>query len=165
MPEGKYAMAEYEDNCYILHGAVVWSEGPGDLRELDDGYVVCSEGLCAGVYEEIPEEYRNYPVEDHWDGIIIPGLVDLHVHASQYNFRGLGMDMELIEWLNTNTFPEEAKYAQDRDYAVRSYDAFAEDLLIGATTRAVVFATADYLTTLKLMDALEERGLVTYVLN
>ena len=156
-------MAEYENNCFILHGAVVWSEGLNDLRQLDDGYVICDEGLCAGVYEEIPEAYRDFPVEDHWDGIIIPGLVDLHVHAAQYNNRALGMDMELIEWLDVLTFPEEAKYAQDRDYALMSYDAFAEDLFIGATTRAVVFATADYLTTLKLMDALEDRGLVTYV--
>ena len=156
-------MAEYENNCFILHGAVVWSEGLNDLRQLDDGYVICDEGLCAGVYEEIPEAYRDFPVEDHWDGIIIPGLVDLHVHAAQYNNRSLGMDMELIEWLDKLTFPEEARFAQDRDYAVMSYDAFAEDLFIGATTRAVVFATADYLTTLKLMDALEDRGLVTYV--
>ena len=115
-------MAEYENNCFILHGAVVWSEGLNDLRQLDDGYVICDEGLCAGVYEEIPEAYRDFPVEDHWDGIIIPGLVDLHVHAAQYNNRSLGMDMELIEWLDKLTFPEEARFAQDRDYAVMSYD-------------------------------------------
>ena len=156
-------MAEYENNCFILHGAIVWSEGLNDLRQLEDGYVVCDEGLCAGVYEEIPEQYADFPVEDHWDGIIIPGLVDLHVHAPQYNFRGLGMDMELLDWLNENAFPEEAKFARDRDYAIRSYDAFVEDLFVRATTRAVVFATGDYLTTLKLMDAMEESGLVSYV--
>lgn len=156
-------MAEYENNCFILHGAIVWSEGLNDLRQLEDGYVVCDEGLCAGVYEEIPEQYADFPVEDHWDGIIIPGLVDLHVHAPQYNFRGLGMDMELLDWLNVNAFPEEAKFAQDRDYAIRSYDAFVEDLFVRATTRAVVFATGDYLTTIKLMDAMEESGLVSYV--
>ena len=156
-------MAEYENNCFILHGAIVWSEGLNDLRQLEDGYVVCDEGLCAGVYEEIPEQYADFPVEDHWDGIIIPGLVDLHVHAPQYNFRGLGMDMELLDWLNENAFPEEAKFAQDRDYAIRSYDAFVEDLFVRATTRAVVFATGDYLTTIKLMDAMEESGLVSYV--
>ena len=43
-------------------------------------------------------------------------MIDLHIHASQYAFRGMGMDYELIEWLNTQTFPEEAKY-KDADYA------------------------------------------------
>ncbi len=53
---------------------------------------------------------KDIPVEDVGDKLIIPGLTDLHVHAPQYSFRGLGMDMELLDWLETNTFPEEAKY-------------------------------------------------------
>ena len=52
---------------------------------------------------------KDIPVEDVGDKLIIPGLTDLHVHAPQYSFRGLGMDMELLDWLETNTFPEAAK--------------------------------------------------------
>ena len=48
---------------------------------------------------------KNVPVEDMGDQLILPGLTDLHVHAPQYSFRGLGMDMELLDWLETNTFP------------------------------------------------------------
>ena len=59
---------------------------------------------------------KDIPVEDVGDKLIIPGLTDLHVHAPQYSFRGLGMDMELLDWLETNTFPEEAKY-KDLEYA------------------------------------------------
>ena len=53
---------------------------------------------------------KDIPVEDVGDKLIIPDFTDLHVHAPQYSFRGLGMDMELLDWLETNTFPEEAKY-------------------------------------------------------
>ena len=50
-------------------------------------------------------------------------MTDLHIHAPQFAFRGLGMDMELLEWLNTYTFPEESKY-KELDYADRAYGSF-----------------------------------------
>ena len=62
-----------------------------------------------GVYETLPEKYKNFPCMDYGDRLILPGLVDLHVHAPQYAFRGIGMDLELIDWLNTHTFPESKK--------------------------------------------------------
>ena len=37
-------------------------------------------------------------------------------HAPQYAFRGMCMDLELMDWLNRYTFPEEEKYV-DLDYA------------------------------------------------
>jgi guanine deaminase len=46
-------------------------------------------------------------------------MTDLHVHAPQYTFRGIGMDEELLEWLTTYTFPEEAKYS-DMEYAKKA---------------------------------------------
>lgn len=66
-------------------------------------------GICAGVYEKLPKCYETFPYYDYIDKIIIPGLVDLHVHAPQYPFRGLGMDLELIDWLNTHTYPKSSK--------------------------------------------------------
>ena len=83
---------------------------------------------------------ERIPCRDYGDKLIIPGLVDLHVHAPQYTFRGLGMDQELIDWLNTHTFPEEEKY-KDTEYAQKAYNIFIDDLLHSATTRACVFAT------------------------
>ncbi|MBR1686336.1 MAG: amidohydrolase family protein, partial [Clostridia bacterium] len=57
---------------------------------------------------------------DYGDCLIIPGMVDLHIHAPQYAFRGTGMDDELLDWLKLRTFPEETKYA-DLEYAARAY--------------------------------------------
>lgn len=147
---------------FVLHGAVVYSEGPDNLVTYDDAYVVCVDGLSKGVYTTLPEEYRSLPMTDAWDKLIMPGMVDLHIHAPQYQIRGNGMDMELIDWLVTYAFPEEAKYS-DLSYAERAYDLFVEDLYVGPTTRACVFATADPDATLGLMDMLEDTGLKTYV--
>ena len=67
------------------------------------------------------------------------------------------MDMELIDWLNKVTFPEEVKF-RDRLYAERSYDMFVEDLYEGATTRAAVLPQPMFPSTVKLMDLLRIQG-------
>ena len=69
---------------------------------------------------------------------------------------------ELLDWLNTNAFPEEAKFA-DLDYAQRAYSLFVEDLRRGATTRAAVFATLHGPATRVLMELLEASGLCAFV--
>ena len=89
-------------------------------------------------------------------------MTDLHVHAPQYTFRGIGMDEELLEWLSKYTFPEEAKYS-DLSYARKAYGYFAEDLRRCFTTRAVVFATLHNEATIELMDQLDKTGVITYV--
>lgn len=126
------------------------------------GYLVCENGRVAGVFEKLPESYAGVDVTDFEDKIIIPGLVDLHVHAPQYAYRGLGMDLELLPWLETYAFKEEAKYA-DEAYARSAYEAFCSDLRRSATTHASVFATIHSGATRILMDLLEETGLCTFV--
>jgi hypothetical protein len=65
------------------------------------------DGKSAGVFERLPAGFEGIPVEDYGDSLVIPGLVDLHLHAPQYGYRALGMDLELLDWLNINTFPQE----------------------------------------------------------
>ena len=72
------------------------------------------------------------------------------------------MDLELLEWLNTRTFPEEAKYS-DMEYARKAYTIFAENMKHSATTRACIFATMHREATELLMDLMEETGLKTMV--
>lgn len=146
----------------VLKGNVVYSKTPQKLEIIENGYIVYADGVVQGVYAELPEQYANDEIEDYGDKIIIPGLVDTHIHAPQYAFRGLGMDMELLDWLNTNTFPEESKM-KDLEYAKKSYGTFVENLRTSATTRAVVFGTIHRPATLLLMDMLEESGLATMV--
>ncbi|MBR3994049.1 MAG: hypothetical protein IKI97_02085 [Clostridia bacterium] len=92
-------------NSFILKGNICYSISKTKIKTLS-GYVVCKDGKCVGVFEEFPEEYKALELRDLKDWLIIPGMVDLHIHAPQYAFRGIGMDYELIEWLNAQTFPE-----------------------------------------------------------
>ena len=151
-----------EKQTFALRGNVVYSAQKDELTSLEGGYLVCEDGVCRGAFLQLPEQYAGIPVTDWGNRLIIPGLVDLHVHAPQYAFRGLGMDMELLPWLQTYAFPEEARY-QNLEYARAAYMAFASALAGSATTRAAVFGTIHVPATLLLMELLEAAGLVAYV--
>ena len=147
---------------FVLKGNICYSEDVRSLKTVEQGYLVCQDGKSAGVYKELPVQFADYPIEDCGDMLIVPGLVDLHIHAPQFAFRGLGMDLELLDWLNTNTFPEEAKYA-DLEYAKKAYGIFAEAMKKSATTRACIFGTIHRPATELLMDLMEETGLKTMI--
>jgi len=146
----------------VLKGNICYSRTINTLATVENGYLVADGKTLLGVFDKLPGKYKNFPLTDYGNCIIIPGLCDLHVHAPQYAFRGLGMDMELLDWLNTYTFPEESKYAQ-ADYANKAYDIFADAIKQSATTRAVVFATLHTPATVLLMEKLEKTGIVSMV--
>ncbi len=147
---------------FVLKGNIIYSNDDRTLKTVEQGYLVCREGKSAGVFQELPEQFKDYPLEDWGDMLLVPGLVDLHIHAPQFAFRGMGMDLELLDWLNTNTFPEEAKYA-DLEYAQKAYGIFADSMKKSATTRACIFGTIHRPATELLMDLMEETGLKTMI--
>ncbi len=149
-------------SIYVLKGNIIYSKNTTELTIIENGYLVCENGVSQGVYRTLPSGYQDIPLRDYGDALIIPGLIDLHTHAPQYSFRGLGMDMELIGWLEANTFPEEAKF-RDMEYAKSAYAIFVDNLRKSPTTRACVFATTHRPATLMLMEMLEEAGLITLV--
>lgn len=153
---------EHQRLDFALKGNILYSKDIDELAVFEQHYLVCVDGKAEGVFQTLPERFSDLPVEETGDQLIIPGLVDLHVHAPQYAFRGLGMDLELLDWLSTVTFPEEAKY-DDLDYAAKAYQLFVDDLLAGATTRAGIFATTHVPATILLMDLLERTGLKAVV--
>ncbi len=149
-------------DSWILKGMICYSKTKDELAVLENGYLICCQGILQGVYPVIPEEFRTLPLTDYGDALIFPGMADLHLHAPQYPFCGLGMDLELLEWLETHTFPEESRY-QSLDYAEQAYTIFTEDLACSPTTRAVIFGTIHTPATKLLMDKLDATNLKTYV--
>ena len=84
-------------SAFILKGDICYSISLNEMITMEGAYAVCVDGKSRGVYKTVPEEYRSLPIYDYGRRIIIPGMVDLHIHAPQYAFRGTGMDMELME--------------------------------------------------------------------
>ena len=149
-------------DTFALKGTICYSISPQELSITPNSYLICSQGKCAGIFPVLPEKYRGIPCTDYKDDLIIPGLTDLHVHAPQYTFRASGMDLELLDWLNTVTFPEEARYA-DLNYAEKAYSIFTDDIKHSATTRASIFGTLHVDATELLMDLMEKTGLKTFI--
>ena len=150
------------NNSFVIKGNICQTMTPEALDLHENAFAVCVDGVSRGVFETLPEEYADLPLYDCGDALIFPGMVDLHVHAPQYAFRGMCMDLELMDWLNRYTFPEEEKY-EDLEYAHVAYGMFVDAVRRGATTRSCIFATRHRFATELLMELMEESGLVSYV--
>lgn len=146
----------------LIKGSFIYSIDKDNIEIKENQYLLIRDGKSEEFYEEIPSRLKNIQIEDYGDNIIIPGLIDLHIHAPQYAFRGMGMDMQLLDWLNTYAFKEEGKY-RDLEYAKKQYSKFVSDVKNSATTRLSIFATLHKDATIMLMDMLEEAGIKAYV--
>ena len=150
------------NRSFVIKGNFCQAKNPRELDMRAVAFAVCVDGISQGVFDTLPKEYAHLPFYDYGDALIFPGMVDLHVHAPQYAFRGMCMDLELMDWLNCYTFPEEEKY-EDLEYAKKAYGMFVDALKNGATTRACIFATRHRYATELLMELMEQSGLVSYV--
>ncbi|MEW9082826.1 guanine deaminase [Caldanaerobacter subterraneus] len=146
----------------ILKGHVVFTPTSKNFEIHENSYLIVEDGVVKGIFKKLPEQYKNQEVKDFTDKLIIPGFVDLHLHAPQYVNRGLGMDKELLPWLETYTFPEESKF-RDINYAKRVYKKLIEDLWKYGTTSAVIFSSVHKDSTKLLMDLFINSGMRAYI--
>lgn len=96
------------------------------------------------------------------DQYILPGFVDLHVHAPQWPQAGVALDAPLNVWLDECTFPLEASY-QEVAFAEVVYKDLIQQLLSRGTTTVLYFATVHKEASLalaRLCGELGQRGLV-----
>jgi 5-methylthioadenosine/S-adenosylhomocysteine deaminase len=84
---------------------------------IENGAVAVKKDIitAAGKVEEL-SSYKAARVIDANGGIIMPGLINAHTHASMAIFRGLADDLPLMDWLNNHIFPAESKLTQQRVY-------------------------------------------------
>lgn len=100
----------------------------------DDGVVVARTDL-AGARADHPHD----DVVDLRDGLVVPGLVDTHVHYPQVRIIG-GLGMSLLTWLRDRALPEEMRLA-DPAYARDVARDFVRGLVSSGTTTALVFGS------------------------
>ncbi len=148
----------------IYRANIIHTPTPGRLEIIEHGYIVVkSNGFIEGVYKDLPSDLDwRRQVMDFGDKLLIPAFNDLHVHAPQYRNLGLALDLELLPWLNTYTFPEETKYA-DPEYAKRLYRRFVHELWMQGTMRSAVFGTIHPESTRILADLFIQAGMGAYV--
>jgi len=88
---------------------------------------------------------------------LLPGFVDLHIHAPQWPQLGMALDLPLEDWLQAYTFPLESRYA-DVEFARTVYESLVDGLLANGTTTAVYFGTLHLPATRILADTCLQRN-------
>ncbi|MEK6263292.1 MAG: guanine deaminase [Clostridium sp.] len=145
-----------------LKGNIIFTSSSEKFEVYEDSYLVESDGTVIGIFKELPSHLKGINVNDFGSSLIIPGFVDMHTHAPQFQNMGMGLDEELLQWLNKYTFPEEAKYSNE-EYAKRLYTNLAKELWRNGTTRVVLFSTIHRNGTEVLMDVMNRAGIGAYV--
>lgn len=104
------------------------------------GAVLIENGLITHVgAADTIKAPNGTPVTDYGDKLITAGFIDAHVHYPQTAMIA-SWGKRLIDWLNTYTFPEEAKL-QDPEYAAMIASNYFDFALTNGTTTQASFAT------------------------
>ena len=141
---------------------IIFTREKDKFEIIEHGYVAVNGGRVVGVGTDANAFGEADDIIDYGDRLLIPAMNDMHVHAPQYRNQAIAMDLELLPWLNSYTFPEEAKYI-DTEYAERMYRRFVHDLWRFGTMRTVAFATVHLDSTRLLINLFREAGMGAFV--
>lgn len=109
-------------------------------RYFEDGAVVVGgDGKILMVGDFKPQAAAHHEVVDHRPHLILAGFIDPHIHYPQMQVIGAYAGA-LLEWLNTYTFVEEQRFA-DEAHAARIAGLFLDELVRHGTTTAAAYCT------------------------
>ena len=116
-------------------------ESPGVRFRPDHLVLIEGERIVAvqPASEALTPDWQIAEQLDHRGRLIMPGFIDTHVHCPQLDVIA-SYGTELLDWLNTYTFPAERRYVDD-SVADEGAERFLEALWAHGTTSAVIFAT------------------------
>lgn len=124
-----------------FHRAPQSGEDTAALSYIEDGAVLMRDGIIAkrGAYQDVSRIAPDAPVTDHRPHLMMAGFVDTHIHFPQVQVIA-SWGAQLLDWLNSYTFPEETRFA-DPAHAARMAKAFFDQLIAHGTTTAVAFCS------------------------
>ena len=146
----------------IIKGNIISAPKFGKIEITEKGYLIAIDSKIIGTFQKLPEEFAKCEIEDYGNALVMQSFADMHLHAPQYPMLGMGMDMPLLEWMNTYTFPTEACF-KDNEFARMAYHRLAYELAAKGTTRICMFSSIHREATLILMEELENAGITGYV--
>lgn len=138
-------------------GLAAGAAAPAGLRFRPDHWLLI-EGRCiVGAQAAAAPLDGSWTRIDHAGRLVLPGFVDTHVHCPQLDVIA-SYGAELLDWLETYTFPAERRHA-DPQVAAAGAVRFLDALLGAGTTSAVVFPTVHKVSAEALFAQAEARGM------
>ncbi|MDH5213535.1 MAG: guanine deaminase [Gammaproteobacteria bacterium] len=130
------------------------------IEYFDDGLLVVNNGLveqlgpAAALLAGLSADVELIECRDK---LIIPGLIDCHVHYPQIDMIA-SYGTQLLDWLERYAYPTECRFS-DVQHAAEVAAYFADALLRNGTTTALVFATVHVESADAIFAAAEQRGM------
>jgi len=142
-------MAVGQMTATLLRGRTLsflrWPETIDDhaaYRYEEDGGLLLRDGkiVAAGAYAEIAKQAgEGVKVIDHRPHLLLPGFIDAHMHFPQMQILA-SYGAELLEWLNTYTFPEETKF-ENAQHGRRIARLFLDEVIRHGTTTVAAYCS------------------------
>ena len=109
-------MTEKRADLVLTGRYLVTMDGRGTIIE-EGGLAIRGDAIVeVGPAAALAARYAGATRIDRPQGLIMPGLVNVHTHAAMACFRGLADDLPLMQWLQDHIFPAEARLTGDMVY-------------------------------------------------
>jgi guanine deaminase len=125
------------------------------VRYRPDHWLLIENGVIAGA--QLHEPDTSWARADHRGRLILPGFIDTHVHSAQVDVIG-SWGTQLLDWLDTHTFPAETRMA-DPAHAAAISALFTDALLAHGTTAACVYPSVHKVSVDALFAAAQQRDM------
>ena len=156
-----------EPTVMVVKGTLIHTPVFGEVESIENALVVVDgDGKISSVRVPGSENYandvaaakaNNHLIELTDRQYLLPGLVDLHIHAPQWPHLGIALHLPLYDWLQQYTFPLEAKY-ENLAFARRNYESLVNNLLANGTTTAMYYGTVHLEATKLLAEICLDKG-------
>lgn len=133
-------------------------DGENAYEFFEDGALVVNDGHVVelGEASELLAKHTTAEIVDYTGKLIIPGMIDTHIHFPQVEVIA-SYGEQLLDWLNNYTFPAERQF-EDKEYASNIANFFLDELLKCGTTTALVFGTVHKQSVEAFFEASEQRN-------
>jgi len=123
----------------VTNGIVITVDG--SRRVLNPGAVAINgrDIVAVDTPAAIAGRYKGAQTIDASGKVVMPGLINTHTHAAMVMFRGLGNDLNLMDWLQKYIFPAEAKTVSPEFVRIGTNLALLEMIQSGTTTFADMY--------------------------
>jgi guanine deaminase len=135
------AAVVYRARAYDAPDDPFTTSGPAFRYDDDLGLAVSDDGTITtrGPFATVAAAHPSATVIDLRAGLLLPGLVDTHVHFPQVRVIG-ALGLPLLDWLDRCALPEEQRLAE-ASYAATIAGEFVAGLVSAGTTTSLVFGS------------------------